>query len=74
MVLLTARAVGRDALPEYAYRNSPKKSTQHQLFACLTLKAFFKTDNRGIVAILEDPPARCVVIDRSMDCCGRSKG
>jgi hypothetical protein len=34
-VLLTSLQVARDALPEYSHINSPKKFTQHQLFACL---------------------------------------
>ena len=55
-VLQVAYAVAKDALPAYAHRCSPKKFTQHQLFACLVLKAFHKTDYRGIVAILEDLP------------------
>jgi len=44
------------SLPAYAHRFSPKLFTQHQLFACLALKAFFKTDYRGITAILSDMP------------------
>jgi hypothetical protein len=53
-VALVALAVARDALPAYAHRFSPKKFTQHQLFACLVLKDFHKTDYRGIVVILAD--------------------
>jgi hypothetical protein len=45
------------ALPRYANRFSPKKFTQPQLFACLALKAFFKTDYRGVAIYLEDLPA-----------------
>lgn len=41
-------------LPFYTHPNSPKKFTQHQLFACLVLKNFFKTDYRGVVAQLVD--------------------
>jgi hypothetical protein len=44
----------KKALPAYTHIFSPKKFTQHQLTACLVLKAFFKTDYRGIVAILKD--------------------
>ena len=51
-VLLAAYAVAKEALPEYAHRCTPKLYTQHQLFACLVLKAFHKTDYRGSVAIL----------------------
>jgi hypothetical protein len=43
-----ALAVATAALPAYAHRTSPKKFTQPQLFACLVLKTFFKTDYRGI--------------------------
>ena len=45
-VLLTAQAAVKEALPEYAHRNSRKKFTQHQLFACLVLKAFHNIDYR----------------------------
>jgi len=47
-------AVGNQALPLYAHRYSPKVYTQPQLFACLVLKTFFKTDYRGLTAHLED--------------------
>ena len=53
-VLLIALGAARRALPEYAHRCSPKKFTQHQLFACLVLKAFFRTDYRGVVAMLAE--------------------
>ena len=53
-VLATAHAFAEAALPAYAHRFSPKKFTQHQLFAILVLKQFFRTDLRGIVAILRD--------------------
>ncbi len=56
-VLLAAYLTAKDGLPEYAHRFSPKKFTQHQLFACLALKAFHNTDYRGIVAILADSPS-----------------
>jgi hypothetical protein len=49
-----ALAVGTNALRLYAHKYSPKKFTQPQLFACLVLKTFFKTDYRGIVAKLSD--------------------
>ena len=62
-VLLAAHAAAKEALPEYAHRNSPKKFTQHQLFACLVLKAFHKVDYRGIEAILADAPALREAID-----------
>jgi hypothetical protein len=49
-----ALAVGLSALPAYAHRFSPKKFTQPQLFACLVLKTFLKTEYRGVCAHLED--------------------
>ena len=55
-VALVALAVAKDALSAYSHRFSPKKFTQHQLFACLVLKEFFRTDYRGIVEILADTP------------------
>ncbi len=55
-VLLAAYVVAKGALPTYAHRYSPKKFTQPQLFACLVLKEFCKTDYRGIVELLRDAP------------------
>ena len=56
-MLLAALATAERALPLYSHRNSPKKFTQHQLFACLVLKSFLKTDYRGVVAHLADCPS-----------------
>jgi hypothetical protein len=53
-VALVALAVGTDALSPYSHVCSPKKFTQPQLFACLVLKEFFKTDYRGLTGILTD--------------------
>jgi transposase len=53
---MEALATGTKALPPYAHRNSPKVYTQPQLFACLVLKQFFKTDYRGIEQMLHDLP------------------
>ena len=53
-VLRAALEVARQALPAYSHRCSPKTYTQHQLFACLVLKNFLKTDYRGVVAQLQD--------------------
>ena len=61
-VLLKAYAVAKDALPAYTHPCSPKKFTQPQLFACLALKSFFKTDYRGIAAYLKDLPELCKAI------------
>jgi Transposase DDE domain len=49
-----ALATARRALPAYSHRNSPKTFTQHQLFACLVLRNFLRTDYRGLVAHLAD--------------------
>ena len=46
--------LGSETLPAYAHRFSPKTYSQPQLFACLVLKAFFKTDYRGITQYLKD--------------------
>ena len=56
MVLLAAYAIGKDALPDYAHRFSPHTFTQPQLFACLVLKTFWKTDYRGVAQGLQDLP------------------
>ena len=40
----------------YSHPNSPKKFTQHQLFAVLVLKEFFNTTYRGVWGILRDSP------------------
>jgi len=56
-VILAALSTARESLPAYSHRYSPKKFTQHQLFACLVLKSFLKTDYRGVVAHLADCPS-----------------
>ena len=55
------RAVAREALrlaqeslPPYSSKYSRKDYTQHQLFALLALKTFFKTDYRGLTQMLDD--------------------
>jgi hypothetical protein len=55
-VALEALEVARQTLPAYSHRYSPKKFTQHQLFALLVLKVHQKKDYRGLVALLEDMP------------------
>jgi len=55
-VALMALHVGKQSLPDYTHRNSPRRYTQPQLFACLVLKAFFRTDYRGIEQRLRDLP------------------
>jgi hypothetical protein len=49
-----ALQLAREALPAYSSKFSRKDFTQHQLFALLALKAFLKTDYRGLVALLQD--------------------
>jgi hypothetical protein len=49
-----ALEVAQQSLPAYSAVHSPKKYTQHQLFAIAALRQFFRTDFRGIVAILGD--------------------
>jgi hypothetical protein len=49
-----ALAIGQQALRRYAHKYSPKLYTQPQLFACLVVKVFFKTDYRGIAVLLEE--------------------
>jgi hypothetical protein len=53
-VAAQAYEVAKRSLPSYSATHSPKLYTQHQLFAVLVLRQFFKTDLRGVVAILED--------------------
>ena len=57
-----ALAVGKDALADYSHRFSPRKFTQPQLLVCLVLKEFYKTDYRGITAILADNSSLCRAI------------
>lgn len=61
-MILAALATAEQPLPVYSHRCSPKKFTQHQLFACLVLKSFLKTDYRGVVAHLADCPALVEVL------------
>jgi len=49
-----ALAVAQEALPAYSSPFSPKVFTQHQLFAILVLRQFFRTDYRGVVQLLSD--------------------
>ncbi len=61
--MLAALATARRALPEYAHRYSPRKFTQHQLFACLVLKNFLRTDYCGLAAHLEDHPSLLALLE-----------
>jgi hypothetical protein len=53
-VARAAIAIGRAALPPYSSKYSPHINAQAQLFACLVLRQFFKTDYRGLMTWLED--------------------
>jgi len=55
-VVLVALHIGKQTLPDYTHANSPRTFTQPQLFACLVLKTFFRTDYRGIEQRLRDLP------------------
>jgi hypothetical protein len=52
--MLEAFEAANACLPLYAHRNSPKRFTQPQLFACLVLKEFEKKDYRGVQQLLLD--------------------
>jgi hypothetical protein len=58
-----ALRTARRALAPYGHRFSPHRYTQPQLFTCLVLKTFFKTDFRGMVGILEDLPELCALLE-----------
>ena len=49
-----AVAIATKVLRPYAHKFSPKLYTQPQLFVCLVLKTFYKTDYRGITTQLQD--------------------
>ena len=55
-VAAVAIAVGNRTLPRYGHRFSRHDFQLAQHFACLVLRKFFRTDYRGIVAILADWP------------------
>lgn len=50
----TALSAAQKALPPYSCPKSRHDFTQHQLFACLALKEFLKTDYRGLVQMLTE--------------------
>lgn len=55
-VLLVAHAVAVEALAAYSHAFSPRKFTQHQLFAVLVLKEFMRCDYRKVTELLEECP------------------
>jgi hypothetical protein len=48
-----ALAAGKEALADYSSPKSPHKFTQPQLFALLVLRQFFRTDYRGLIAMVD---------------------
>ena len=55
-VVKEALRLAQESLPAYSSKFSRKDYTQHQLFALLALKTFFKTDYRGLAQMVEDFP------------------
>ena len=53
-VVREALALAEQVLPEYSCPTSRKGFTARQLFAVLALKAFLKTDYRGVAQFLAD--------------------
>ena len=51
-----ALQAAKAGLAMYSSHYSRKDFTQHQLFAILVLRTFFKTDYRGIIQLLIDLP------------------
>jgi hypothetical protein len=62
-VLRAAYRIAQRTLPAYSHPCSPKKFTQHQLFACLALKEFFRLDYRGVEVLLAEDAALRAIID-----------
>jgi hypothetical protein len=62
-VATIAYLTAKRSLPAYRHTKSPKKFTQHQLAAILILREFFKTDYRGIEAILQDHAALRTILE-----------
>lgn len=58
-VALQALEAAKQSLPAYSATHSPRKFTQHQLFAIATLRQFFRVDYRGIAALLADSSDLC---------------
>ena len=48
-----ALSVAREAIPAYSSKFSPRRFTQHQLFALLVLRESLKTDYRGLEQLLK---------------------
>lgn len=61
-VLLVAHAIAVESLAAYSHLFSPRKFTQHQLFAVLVLKEFMRCDYRKITGLLDECPGLREVI------------
>ena len=61
-ILVAAYTAAKNVLPTYSHRFSPHKFILPQLFACLVLKTFLKTDYRGLTEWLRDCPDLCRTI------------
>jgi hypothetical protein len=61
-VLLVAHAVAIESLAAYSHLFSPRKFTQHQLFAILVLKEFMRCDYRKVAELLEESSDLCQAI------------
>ena len=59
---VAAYTAAKNVVPTYSHRFSPHKFTLPQLFACLVLKTFLKTDYRGLAEWLTDCPDLCETI------------
>ena len=53
-VAKAALSTAQRALPAYSHPCSPKKFTQHQLFAILVVRRFLGRDYRGVIQLLAD--------------------
>lgn len=53
-VARAALSIARDSGPAFEKRRGPRRFNNHQLFVLLVLRQFFRTDYRGIIAIIED--------------------
>lgn len=49
-----AYATAKKSIPKYSTLQASHKFTQHQLFAVLVLRQFFRLDYRSTVQLLED--------------------
>jgi hypothetical protein len=62
-VLRVAYRIAQRVMPAYSHPCSPKKFTQHQLFACLVLKECLKLDYRGVEVLLAEWDSLRAIVD-----------